>query len=623
MQRGTRFRGLPAGLLFLFATAAFAGDEIFPLNDVKAGMKCSIKTVFSGTAIEEFPCEVIGLVHNFFPQKDVIMVKLLGDKATFTGVVAGMSGSPTYIDGKVVGALAYRFAAFQKEPIAGITPIQEMLPIFDKEKIRDYEQPTPKQSTTALVAGMRWDSRPYWNELMSGLGLRKDRGGDSAASAGSAPAGGLEGIPIGLSFSGLQSPVLQKLAPALAKAGLVLAGGGGGAANEEGAPLEPGAPISAVLVSGDIDLSATGTVTYRDGDRILAFGHPFFEVGPTNMPIAQASIVHTMSNLSASFKMANLGKVVGTLRQDRTTGVFGVVGQAAPMFPLTVSFRFPWGDEKTFHYQVAQDKTYGDLEALFAAVAVDAGLESARLSAGEAGSMKVKVRIGVKGKGPVEYEDYYGGNPLPQFGFDVAASNALRDFAGLLGAILDNGFVNPELESVEFSAEFVKGRNVLQIRRAWLGASEAHPGDTVPVFLVVKPFMKDEMTITQNITIPKDAPKGTLTVFVSSGPGASLEETILQPPALDSFDDVLALLRKSKPNHILYYYLETPTNGLSIKGKALSGLPPSVLSVLNTGRVPFAAAPINRRILTMAAVPMEADVRGRATLTLNIVLEDE
>ncbi|MGH8103572.1 MAG: SpoIVB peptidase S55 domain-containing protein [bacterium] len=600
----------------------YAADAIYPLNDVKPGMKGTIKTVFEGTAIEEFPCEVIGIMRNFFPQKDVIMVKLLGDKATFTGVVAGMSGSPMYIDGKVVGALAYRFASFQKEPIAGITPIEEMLPIPGKENLRDYEQPGPKQSAAALAAGMRWDSTPYWNELINALSRR---GGVLTNGPGdtSGQATGVSPVPIGLSVSGLRSPLLQRLAPALEKAGFVLAAGGGGSADNEGAPLEPGAPISAVLLSGDLDFSATGTVTYRDGDKVLAFGHPFFEYGPINMPIAQASILHTLSTLSGSFKIANLGKIVGNLRQDRTTGIYGVVGEAAPMFPLTVTLKFPWGDTSVFHYQAAQDRTYSDIIPLLCAIAVDASLESARLSLAEAGSMKVKAKVAIKGKGAVEYEDFYGGSTLPIYGNDLASSRAIFDFMGLVGAILENGFINPELESADFSVEFVKGRNVLQIKRAWLGATEAKPGDMVPVFLAVKPFLKDETIITQTITIPKDAPEGPLTVFVGSGSAASLEDTLLEPPSVNSFDDTLALLRKSKQNNRLYLYLEAPSNGISIKGKTLSNLPPSVQAVLNTWRVPFDSSPLNRKLLAQTEAPMDADIRGRAILSITINREDE
>ncbi|HEX5602105.1 MAG TPA: hypothetical protein VFX63_06115, partial [Pyrinomonadaceae bacterium] len=328
MIRFTRFLLLSVILIGTFASFANAqipsakSPELFPLEDLRPGMKGTARTVFAGSDTQEFGVEVLGVLPGFpGPRQSAIIARLSGSNVEKTGVFAGMSGSPVYIDGKIVGAIAFSFP-FSKEPIAGITPIKQMIDLFNKgsENLKGKE---PRVVSFSQLAGTDWKPN-----------LPKPAVGSvslvAPVSAGSPlmPLLGQQMTPIAtpLVFSGISQESLAAFAPQLVASGLLPVSGVGGSASItpltefNGNTFPPGSSISVQLVRGDYSLAAAGTVTLRDGDRIYAFGHPFLSLGASDMPMSEASVVTVISNMNNSFKLAVPGRMVGSISQDRASG---------------------------------------------------------------------------------------------------------------------------------------------------------------------------------------------------------------------------------------------------------------------------------------------------------------
>ncbi len=323
--------------------------EIFPLDQVKPGMKGVAWTVFQGTEPEPVPIEIIGRWKDMWGPKQDIIVAKMGGKAERTNVAGGMSGSPVYIDGKLVGAIALRLSVFSPDAICGITPIQSML------EIQDFDQTRPDDSRTPAKPAPRNNQAAVPGELLSQL-----------AAAGMASSGlpTMEPIEAPLAFSGFADSTLREFGPLFRQMGVQLVQGGaaGDLRGSQPAPgwehaLNPGDAVAGVLVDGDLNVSGQGTVTYTDGKRVLAFGHPFFNLGPVDMPMSKGEVLMTLASSYQPNKMANATEIVGAFHQDRHSGIEGVLGGVSSMIPVDVRVRAI--DEKNhasreqeFHFHV-------------------------------------------------------------------------------------------------------------------------------------------------------------------------------------------------------------------------------------------------------------------------------
>ncbi|HEV2320167.1 MAG TPA: hypothetical protein VGV18_10485, partial [Verrucomicrobiae bacterium] len=310
-----RSKAITLALALSFAVLARANGStpIMPLADIKPGMKGEWHTVVSGTRIDSFPMQVVGVANNFIgPGRPVIICEGLDATNKLTGPVAGMSGSPVYVDGKLLGAYAYGFVFPHDQDLFGVTPIEEML------EVEKYP-PAANPWGNGLMAGAAAPGNPQWLAA-------------PVAGANVPPLTEMQSVfkplPTPLFVSGISQRTLQMFGPELNKLGLQLMQAPSGSADPvANTNLEPGAAVSGVLMSGDFDFAGTGTVTWRDGNRILAFGHPFMQSGPTEMPMATAEILTVVSSIEESFKLLNVGQVVGTIYQDRLTGIAGEVGR--------------------------------------------------------------------------------------------------------------------------------------------------------------------------------------------------------------------------------------------------------------------------------------------------------
>src|SRR5689334_23046246 len=326
---------LSALLIALLAGIAMAqapqpkAPALFPLEDLRPGMKGTARTVFSGTEPEDFGVEILGVLPGFpGPRQSAIIARLSGSNVEKTGVFAGMSGSPVYIDGKLVGAIAFSFP-FSKEPIAGITPIKHMIDLFNKgsENIKPKE---PGGGSFSRLAGTNWTPN-LPKPAVGSVSLL------APVSAGSPlmplPAQQMTPIATPLVFSAISQESLTAFAPQLAANGLLPVSGVGGSAaitplaEVNGNTFPAGSTISVQLVRGDYSLAAAGTVTLRDNDRIYAFGHPFLSLGASDMPMTESSVVTVIPNMNNSFKLSVPGKMVGSISQDRASGIYGLLRQ--------------------------------------------------------------------------------------------------------------------------------------------------------------------------------------------------------------------------------------------------------------------------------------------------------
>src|ERR1700681_4887857 len=347
---GTAVRSLAALLCFSSSVWVTAQNvtppdrpqpAIMPLDQIHEGMRGTALTVFQGVKPESMDVEVLGVMHNVNgPKGDIILVRLHGTKPEYTGVVAGMSGSPVYFDGKLAGALAFRIGEFSKEPIAGVTPIEEMLEINALD-----HRPTPVRANAPAA------NAPANSPNQSGTTQTASPGEGSALPAQNY-SNYLKPIETPLVFNGFSSETLQRYASQFAAAGIVPVMGIGSASDrKQPEPIEAGSAVSAVLVRGDMDIAATCTVTYVDPQRLLACGHPLLQFGEVDLPMTKATVLATLPSPLNAFKIVNTTETVGAFVQDRQMGIMGVPGRASKMIPVTVAMH-SGAATKEFHYEI-------------------------------------------------------------------------------------------------------------------------------------------------------------------------------------------------------------------------------------------------------------------------------
>src|SRR6266567_4304439 len=391
--------------------------DTIPVAQIHAGMRGVAYTVFQGTKPEPMTVEVLGVLKNANgPKGDIILVRLGGTKAEYTGVVAGMSGSPVYFDGKLAGAIAFRIGEFSKEPIAGVTPISEMLEI------------SALDNTPASVP-IQAKSIPSIAAKTSGPGL-------SSAPAQNF-ANYLKPIETPLVFSGFSEDSIQKFAPQFASEGIVPVMGVGSASDvAQPDPLEPGSAVSAVLVRGDMDIAATCTVTYIDAGHLLACGHPLLQFGTIDLPMTKAQVLATVPSPLNAFKIVNATETVGSFVQDRHTGILGEFGKKPEMIPVTLTIH-GGTTAKTFHYEVLNN-------ARLSPIAISTTVFNALHGVNEYGDQTtyaMRGGISVDGFPDVKLQDMFSSAD----GMQPAAMLAAASIGGSFGRIYDNPYSTPDI----------------------------------------------------------------------------------------------------------------------------------------------------------------------------------
>ena len=594
------FRHLRAslGLSFLVSTTLVStvqAEEIPTLahTSLKRGMQGTCNTVFEGTQIEPFGFEVIDVMHGMLgPGMDVILARLTGEKATYTGVVSGMSGSPCYVNGKLIGALSYRFGAFTKEPIAGITPIASMLDVFDippAPPSRDVSVPGVYQPQNYAKI---WETLPQQTLSFSSGGL----------------SGQLQPIATPLSFNGFRSDIVAQYRPQLEQLGLQpVIGSNSGMKGRSDAPktLEMGGAIAGQLVRGDFSISGTGTVSYVSGDKVLAFGHPFFNTGYIDMPMATAYIQHILASEMGSFKMAEDGPTVGVLTHDRATAIGGYLNRTTRMIPVALKLKDRAGvDVENVNFEVFQNPTY---TPIMMAISVQNSL-SGRLQYNLGGNLRMRGNLKVDGR-TVPINRFYSTTP----GGDVTRAAAM-ELAQSLFQLWGNPFQRPQIEKLELEFEFRPETELAVIDNVWTEETEVKPGQSLPLFVRLRSYRDGNKSSTVRqlkVQVPKDAPLGPTLLLVSSGDVLDRLENSLKTgytSYTELLDDVENGQRESDR---LYLKWITEEPGLSLYSQIYSKLPVSVAETLDTQSNLNHAIPLIRSPGIEYSLPVQADLAGQ------------
>ncbi len=559
-----------------------AGDEIMPLSQVKRGMVGVARTIFEGTEIEEFGVEVLGVLPNLLgPKQDIILARLLGDKVVRTGVVAGMSGSPVYIDGKLAGSISLRFGIFTKEPIAGITPIENML----RRSLR--QPPRAEQSIDRKI-------EPLERAWLDPSQLR------------------LHMVPIKtpLVFSGFAPEVIERFAPAFERYNcLAIAGGSGSSQSAADLPLVPGAAVAAQLMRGDMSIAATGTITYRDGNRLLAFGHPFLNFGPVDMPMAGAEIIATLSSDFASFKISRTTGLIGRIRHDGMTAVEGIIGQAPEMIPASIQLRPENGPPVKYQVQLFQNKL---LTPLLLQVALVNSIFSSPYYSQEA-TIELDGRIKLKGYPEVRLRDLFTGGSFPASGPGPMLALTFK-----VSAVFEKLFNNPldpvEIEAIELNLKPSHGTRSMEVERLWTARREARPGEKVAVKVFLKPYRGEIMVREIDLTIPPEAQKGKL--FISIGSAAGIEPDQGKTESAQSLSELIRSLNRIRPNNHLYVVGYQKLPGAIVGNTRLPALPASILSVISSQRAQGDYQDLNEALLFEERLETEYVIVGNKSLEL-------
>ena len=554
-------------------TANTGGIALYAVEDLRPGMKGVARTVFSGNKPEEFGLEILGVLDGFTgPRQSTIIARLSGPNVDRTGVFAGMSGSPVFIDNKLVGAIAYSFP-FAKEPICGITPIKQMIDIFERANDKPRATEVRAVSFSSLASADWKASLP--KQPVSATTLVAP----VATNSPLAPLMGQQIQPIAtpVVFSGISQDTLSLFSSQLSASGLLAVSGVGGAGKIT--PLEsfddktlmPGATVSVELARGDYSVAAAGTVTFRDGDKIYAFGHPFLSIGSADMPMTEGSVVTVIPNAFNSFKLSVPGRMVGAISQDRATGVFGQLGHQSRMIPVKLNLHTSRGQDEQFNYEIVSDEY---LTPLLLNLTVFNSIAARERSIGEA-TISINGSIAVDGQPPIAVER--------RFSTVNAALMAAGSIAGPAQTLLSSGFDNVNIKGITLDVTSSEEKNAATLERISLDRTEVERGAKLELQAYVRTDSGKQFIERIPVQIPEDAPSGQLTIAL--GDGATLQES----SAAKSFvprelKQLVEAINKTRKNDRLYLKLLRPAPGVVIGSNELPNLPPSVVATLNSER---------------------------------------
>jgi len=565
---------------------------IMTVDQVRAGMRGVAYTVFEGTQPEPMEVEVLGVLHNVNgPRSDVILVRLHGKKVEYTGVVAGMSGSPVYVDGKLLGAIAFRIGQFSREPIAGVTPITEML------EINELDRSLPPDASPATA---------------------KVRAEASKTAAPGEPANFeqfrdyLTPIETPLVFSGFSEETIRRFASQFAAAGIVPVKGIGSAdpTARQPEPLVPGSAVSAVLIQGDMNVAATCTVTYVDPQRLLACGHPLLQFGMVDLPMTKADVVATLASPLNAFKIINTTEEVGAFVQDRHTGVLGRFGKKPDMIPVTLTIH-GGSRPKQFHYELLNN-------AKLTPVAVMATVFNSLQGVNEYGeeiTYRMQGEIKVHGYPEVTLQNMFA--PL-----DSNTPTALVVALTLgehFSRIFDNPYARPEIDGVDLDFDLVRERRWARLESARTDVTEARPGVDIVIEAVLRPYRGDRIVRQIPIKVPTSTPKGNLRILISDGD--TLDRMRRIGPGLTRKLDLastIAMLNKEHPNTRLYVSLLDSNPQAMVEDKVMPALPLSVMNVMEGMRGTQDMVVIGESAVGEASTPLDYVVSGAQVISVTI-----
>jgi hypothetical protein len=588
---------LLAALLAIFSTLpVFAADTpaILPLSEIHPGMKGVMYTIFSGDQIQPVNLTVIGILNNAIgPKQDIILVQLEGPEVEKDGVVAGMSGSPVYFDGKLAGAVSLKIGSFTKDAIAGVTPIENMLDI--ENAVSEPARATNRDSraTADVTTGAYYPSEfPEKIDLGSGKFL----------------------VPIEtpLIFSGISPEALQRFSPELQAYGMNLMAGGTSPPSPDDANLKPGDMVGMDLISGDLSLSAGCTVTAIIKGQIFICGHPITGFGDLSVPMSRGHVVMTLASALESTKIMNTGGSIGRFTQDRLTGVVGELGSAPPTIPVEVNLTIP-GEQKHFHFNVAEN---AKLTPVFVALSAYNGIVG-NTAYTDGTTLQFDGRIDIQDHLAVELHDTIVPTdaPVPD-AFQLAIA-----LQAAFARIYTNPYEQPNVQKVVLNITSLPGRHVAAIDGAWCDKSEAQAGETLRLKVLLRPYRGEQFIQEIPVTIPNQASRGNLEILVSD---AEVLDRARQPfggngeNQLHGLDELIRTINRERQNDRLYVTLLQNSPTLLVEDKELPNVPASQINVLDGGRAPGGSRMLFQSMISEDSVDMHQVISGQQLLSITI-----
>lgn len=596
---------LSAAVVSIVAGAPEQATPVLPVDQIRPGMVGIGRTVFADDELEEFRVTILGVMRNVMgPRRDLILARLDGGPLANTGVIQGMSGSPVYVDGKLVGAVSYSLGSFPKEPLAGITPIEEMTSDVDA---------APPSPTTRAALTLDWPATP--TAVFAALGRLATR---AAAPLGAPhPDTRIVGPqsladlaprlrPIGAAFvtSGFDPSIARSLGDALSPLARQT-DTRPGTAPPARVRLRPGDAVGMSLVRGDFESGATGTVTHVDGNRVYAFGHPFLNLGSATMAMTEAHVFTVLPSLDSSMKIASLGQVIGTINQDRATAVGGTLGAGPRELEVRMTLRSARAPDRRFTFFVLNDAS---LTPLFTYVSV---LNSLVAYERQTGVLSIAARgtasFGTDGQ--VVFDDVFSG--------EQALASAAAAIAAPIGTLMANEFRKATAERLDVDVRVSEEHASTTIERAWLDTVRPELGGTYSLQVQLRDYRGAARVVSMPITMPRQV-EGPVTLLVADAPTlAQLEQRDIKPGKPSSWSDLVSHVNTLPRNNRLYVRLIGTSAGTVIGGDTLPALPTSVQSALASDAT-AARAPLSRSFLGAWEERLDMAVRGSRELTLTL-----
>jgi len=586
-------------MMSLAISPAAAEMATLPFDQVEPGMRGTGRTVFRGNEIETFDVEILGKLPNVGPDQNLILGRCTGGPLAQTGVLAGMSGSPVTIDGKLIGAIAYSWP-FSSDSIAGITPIEEML------AIAALDRPT----ATRRVGSFHWD--------LAALEPLQDPARVASFMTGRLRAllrsnGSVAPLAIPLALGGFGPGGLERIVPELEGAGFVpmqVGGSGGSAPVTAGSSpqLQPGSPVGLQLVRGDLEMTATGTVTWVDEDRVLAFGHPLFGLGAVDLPLTGATVQALLPSLQQSSRIATPLGEVGALRQDRASGVFGRLGVSPRMIPVRFQLVSNHGTESNYSFDIADDAALSPLLLYFSLNGILANKERGF------GNATVRVKQGsvikmVDGT-DVELDNLFAGPAAFDYGTGVAAY--------VLHLLMNNAWSVPQITGINLLLEFQELPMTGQIRRAALDRYRVRAGESVEATIVVKPFRGRDEVLRRTIQIPPETPPGRLTIDIGGAQTIARRDARDEPVLPRNLGQLIRLINELRRNDRIYVVANREDSGVLLAGVRLPSLPPSAIGILSRPKRRGNLTIVPSRRILEEVIATDYSVEGAARLEIEV-----
>jgi hypothetical protein len=550
-------------------------QPIFPLSQVHRGLHGTAYTVFEGSTPEPIDVEILGVLRDAIgPGKDMILARLVGTKPEYMGVVAGMSGSPVYIDGKLLGAIGFRIGQFTKQPIAGITPIQQMLEVIGATTSKNEDPGDISPASSADIA--------------------------------------IQPIDTPLVFDGFSPAAIDLFKHHLPALGLTPVSGLGGASPDQSdpAPVVPGSAISAIIVSGDFNMAATCTVTYVDPKRLLACGHPITKFGDISLPMTKAIVVTTIASPMQPMKVINTTQTIGSFTQDRASGILGIFGRQAQMIPVSLAIQSSTNPH-TYHFAVAEHPKL--TSAALVATLYQAMQDTNGYS--DPATYHLTGDIALAGYSSVTIDQWIAPTDAQPASLTAAMTIAQR-----FDSIFSNPHSLPSIRAVNLNLNTFPGNHSALLADAHVLNTQVHAGDSLTVEAILRPYRAPQKIVHLEVRLPTTLTPGPVRLLVSDG--TTLDHTLhlIPDPAAPplGLGETIARLNQLHPTNRLYVTLLAPVPQASLEGRSLPSVPLTMANVLQPDEQREGLKLDGETAIPLASQPLQLAVSGSQVITVNI-----